>query len=118
MVQKVVHKTELEFNLKDLNRQTTLYEKGVISAQDYENKQLQYAQAERNFKNFEASISQIKEGISNVNMTSKGTEINRVKEEMTLLKNVIQSFNQLKKAIKDWEFQYVLSSNINGKVSF
>ncbi|EPR73019.1 putative hemolysin secretion protein [Winogradskyella psychrotolerans RS-3] len=116
--QRDLNKTELEFNLKDLNRQTTLFEKGVISAQEYENKQLQYAQAERNFKNFEASISQIREGISNANMTSKGTEINRVKEEMTLLKNVIQSFNQLKKAVKDWEFQYVLSSNINGKVSF
>ncbi|WP_458627507.1 HlyD family secretion protein [Winogradskyella sp. PC D3.3] len=116
--QRDINKTELEFNLKDLNRQTTLFEKGVISAQEYENKQLQYAQAERNYKNFEASISQIREGISNANMTSKGTEINRVKEEMTLLKNVIQSFNQLKKAVKDWEFQYVLSSNINGKVSF
>ena len=116
--QRDINKTELEFNLKDLNRQTTLFEKGVISAQEYENQQLQYAQAERNYKNFEASISQIREGISNANMASKGTEINRVKEEMTLLKNVIQSFNQLKKAIKDWEFQYVLSSNINGKVSF
>jgi len=37
---------------------------------------------------------------------------------MTLLKNVIQSFNQLKKAIKNWETQYVLKSNINGKVAF
>ena len=116
--QRDLNKTELEFNLKDLNRQTALFEKGVISAHEYESKQMQYAQAERNYKNFEASISQMREGISNANKTSKGTEINRVKEEMTLLKNVIQSFNQLRKAIKDWEFQYVLKSNINGKVSF
>lgn len=99
-------------------RNKSLFEKGVISAQNYENKQLEYAQAERNYKNFESSISQIREGISNVHKTSKGTEINRVKEEMILLKNVIQSFNQLKKAIKDWEYEYVLKSNIKGKVSF
>ena len=37
---------------------------------------------------------------------------------MTLLKTVIQSFNQLKKAIRDWERLYVLKSNIKGKVSF
>ncbi|MFV0248678.1 MAG: HlyD family secretion protein [Tenacibaculum sp.] len=37
---------------------------------------------------------------------------------MTLLKNVIQSFNQLKRAIRDWEQLYVLKSNVNGKVSF
>jgi len=116
--QRDINKTELEFTQRDLNRQKTLFDKGVISAQDYENKQLQYAQAERNYKNFEASISQIREGISTARMTSKGTEINRVKEEMVLLKNVIQSFNQLKKAIKDWERLYVLKSNINGNVSF
>jgi len=116
--QRDINRTELEFTQKDLNRQKILFEKGVISAQDYENKQLQYAQAERNYKNFEASISQIREAISTARMTSKGTEINRVKEEMTLLKGVIQSFNQLKKAIKDWERLYVLKSNINGKVSF
>ncbi|WP_375239901.1 HlyD family secretion protein [Aurantibacter sp.] len=116
--QRDINKTELEFTQKDLNRQKTLFEKGVISEQDYENKQLQYAQAERNYKNFEASISQMREGISNAHKTSKGTEINRIKEEMVLLKNIIQSFNQLKKAIKDWERLYVLKSNINGKVSF
>lgn len=54
----------------------------------------------------------------NAHRISKGSEINRVKEEMILLKNVIQSFNQLKKAIKDWENIYVLKSNINGNVSF
>ncbi|GFZ79614.1 hemolysin [Aquaticitalea lipolytica] len=116
--QRDINKTELEFKKKDLNRQQILFDKGVISAQDYENKQLEFAQAERNYKNFEASISQIREGISNAHKTSKGTEINRVKEEMTLLKSVIQSFNQLKKAIKDWEDIYVLKSNIEGKVSF
>ncbi|MBP93063.1 MAG: HlyD family secretion protein [Flavobacteriaceae bacterium] len=116
--QKEINKIELDFKNKDLQRSETLFEKGVISAQDYENKQLEFAQAERNYKNFESSISQIREGISNAKNTSKGTEINRIKEEMILLKNVIQSFNQLKKAIKDWEYQYVLQSNIEGKVAF
>jgi hypothetical protein len=37
---------------------------------------------------------------------------------MMLLKNVIQSFNQLKRAARDWENLYVLRSNINGSVSF
>ena len=70
------------------------------------------------FMNFETSISQTREAISNAQMNSKGTEINRTREEMVLLKNVIQSFNQLKKAIKDWEYQYVLQSKTNGKVAF
>jgi len=116
--QKEINKTELSFREKDLKRNKFLFEKGVIAAKDYENKQLEYAQAQRSYQNFESSMSQLREAISNAYKTSKGTEINRIKEEMTLLKNVIQSFNQLKKAIKDWEYRYVLKSNINGKVSF
>jgi multidrug efflux pump subunit AcrA (membrane-fusion protein) len=116
--QRDINKTELEFKQKDLERNKTLYAKGIISTQDYENKQLEIAQAQRNYKNFESSISQIREAISNARKTSKGTEINRVKEEMLLFKNVIQSFNQLIKSIKDWENRNVLKSNIEGKVSF
>ncbi|WP_458306419.1 HlyD family secretion protein [Croceiramulus getboli] len=37
---------------------------------------------------------------------------------MILLNGVIQSFNQLKKSIKDWERSYVLKTDIKGKVSF
>lgn len=116
--QRAINKTELEFSQKDVNRQKILFDKGVISEQDYENKQLQYAQAQRNYKNFESTISQAREGISNARRTSKGDKINRVKEEMTLLKSVIQSFNQLNKAVKDWEQLYVLKSNIKGNVAF
>ncbi len=116
--QKEINRTEVEFKEKDLQRNKTLFEKGIISTQDYENKQLEFAQVKRNFKNFETSISQIRQAISDANKTSKGTEISQVKEELLLLKNVIQSFNQLKKAIKDWESRYVLKSNINGTVSF
>lgn len=116
--QRDINKTELTFKQKDLERNKTLYEKGIISTQDYDNKQVEIAQAERNYKNFESSISQIREAISNAHRTSKSSEINRVKEEMVLLKNVIQSYNQLKRSVRDWEKRYVLKSNITGKVSF
>jgi len=116
--QKEINKTELNFKKKDLDRNKTLFDKGVISAQAYENIQLEYAQTKRSYKNFEFSISQIQEAIINARKNSRGTEINKLKEEMVLLKNVIQSFNQLKKSIRDWEYRFVLQSNIDGKVSF
>ena len=112
------NKIELDFNKKQLDRQKHLFDKGVISAQEYENEQVKYAQAQRNYKNFETSISRQRDNISAAHKTSKGTDINRIKEDMILLKSVIQSFSQLKKAIKDWERLYVLKSNVKGKVSF
>ncbi len=37
---------------------------------------------------------------------------------MLLLKSVLQSFNQLKKAIRDWELQYAFIATMDGKISF
>ena len=51
--QRDINKTELQFARNDLRRQENLHEQGVISDQEYENKQLQLAQAERNYRNFE-----------------------------------------------------------------
>jgi multidrug efflux pump subunit AcrA (membrane-fusion protein) len=116
--QRELNKRELEFKQKDLKRSKLLFEKGVISAKEYETKQLEYIQTERSYKNMIASISQVRESISNSKKTSKGTEISRIRQEMTLLKSVIQSFNQLKKSMKDWEMQYVFKSKMNGTVSF
>lgn len=116
--QKELNKKELSFKKKDLERSKSLFDKGVISEKDYELKQLDYLQSERSFKNMNSSISQLRESISNNKKTTKGTEIAKLREEMTLLKNVIQSFIQLKKSVKDWEMKYLLISEINGKVSF
>ncbi|WP_281846958.1 HlyD family secretion protein [Olleya namhaensis] len=116
--QLVLNQSQLILKKKDLNRYKTLFDQGTIARLEYENKQIEFLQAEQNLKSFEASISQLRESIGNANKTSKGSEINKTKEEMMLLKGVIQSFNQLKKAIRDWETRYVLKSNINGKVAY
>lgn len=116
--QKEINQAELAFRKKDLERNQTLFDKGVISAMEFEGKQLEYLQAERNYATMGTSISQLREAISNAKSTSRGTEINKTKENITLLKNVIQSFNQLKTRLKDWELRYLLKSDMNGKVSF
>jgi multidrug resistance efflux pump len=116
--QKELNRKELSFKKKDLERSKSLFDKGVISEKEYELRQLDYLQSERSYKNMNSSISQIRESISNNKKTSRGTEIAKVREDMSLLKNVIQSFNQLKKNIKEWEMKYLLTSEINGKVSF
>jgi multidrug resistance efflux pump len=116
--QKKLNETELSFQKDDVERHKLLYEKGVISLQEYERKQASYLQAVRNYESLDASISQIREAIGNANKIAVGTSITKIKEEIGQLKSVIQAFNQLKKTVKEWEMKYVLSSNINGTVSF
>lgn len=116
--QKELSKREYAFKEKDLKRQKLLFEKGVISAKDYESKQIELLQAEKSLQNLESSISQIRELISNSSTNLKGTSIEKKQKDSRLLKNTIQSFYQLKKEIDDWEKKYVLRSSIGGQVTF
>ena len=109
---------EFQFISEALKRNKILYEKGVIAKQDYEDKVLETLVAERSVKSLRLSISQAREAISNSKKLTEGTEFNRNKEELVLLKKSIQSFNQLKKALRDWENLYALKSKIKGNVTF
>lgn len=117
-LQKEIYQSELVFKEKDLARYKTLFKKGVISAQEYENKQQALLVSQRNLNTLNQSVSQTIEAISNARKTSRGTQISKTKQEVVLMKDLIQSFNRLKKNIKDWELRYVLQSNMTGKVSF
>jgi len=116
--QKKINQSELNVLKKDLDRQQQLFNKGVIAKQSLESKELSYLQAQRSYANIDAAISQIREAISNTNIQSISTSINQTKEEINLLKNVIQSFNQLKSALINWEKSYTIVSDIDGKVVF
>ncbi|ESU29689.1 hypothetical protein FLJC2902T_01620 [Flavobacterium limnosediminis JC2902] len=116
--QKNINEQELKLQKNEISRYTALHNKGVISDQEFETKKLNYLQSEKNYKNLLASISQLKSSLIENKRAVKGTEISGTKEEVTLSRNVTQSFYQLKKAIKDWELNYVLKSSIEGEVAF
>jgi multidrug resistance efflux pump len=115
---KRIQQTELDFKKKELDRHKTLFEKGVIAAQEYELKQLEYAQNVRSFQSMDASISQLRNQLSNTSSSLEGIKINRSRENIQLYKSLIQSFTQLKKAVNDYEQLYILRATINGRLSF
>ncbi|NHN26673.1 HlyD family efflux transporter periplasmic adaptor subunit [Flavobacterium jejuense] len=116
--QKSINQSELELEKNQLDRQELLYKKGVIAAQEFEKFKLTYLQSQKNYKNLLSSISQLKSSLNELNRSSKTTTINSTKDAVNLERNVLQSFFQLKKAIKDWELNYVLRTSMQGKVSF
>lgn len=109
---------ELQLKSKEFARQKYLFEKDVISAQESENSKRDYLQAEKNVRNISSQLSQMRSSINDLNRNSSNTRVNETKDNINLLRNVLQSFNQLKKAINDWELAYVLRSSVKGKVSF
>jgi multidrug resistance efflux pump len=116
--QKEINQSELQLLKTDVERYERLFKKGVISAQEIEKQRLIYLQAEKNYKSLLSSISQLKSSINELNRSSKTTVINESTTSINLERSVMQSFYQLKKAIKDWELNYVFRSSVIGTVSF
>ena len=116
--QKQLDAKSLEFSKNEFYRNKTLFDKGVISLQEFETKEMAYLTSERNFKNLDISLSQLKQALGDAYRNSKETQINNDIENIRLYKNAGQSLNQLKEAIKNWESTYLLTAEIDGNVSF
>jgi len=116
--QKVINESELQLQKNEIVRFETLFNKGIISAQEMEAKKLSYLQAQKSYKSLLSSISQLKSSLIDNSKLSQNTQISGTKEEVTLGRNLAQSFYQLKKVIKDWELNYTLKSSVSGVVTF
>ncbi len=116
--QKRILEKELELKRTEFDRYTTLFQKGVISQQEFESKELDYLQIQKNVNTTTISISQMRDALSSANQNLRATFINKELEHARVKKNLLQSFHALKKAISDWKYNYVLSSSINGVISF
>lgn len=109
---------ELQFKKKELGRFEILFKKGVISAQEFENKQVEYLQQEKNRQSLKSQLSQLNSSVNDLNRSKQNTSVNELKDNVILLQNTIQAYNQLKKEIADWDLNFVLRASINGKLSY
>ncbi|KAF2079386.1 HlyD family secretion protein [Flavobacterium sharifuzzamanii] len=116
--QKTINERELELQRNEVARFETLFNKGIISAQEMEAKKLSFLQAQKNYRGLLSSISQLRSSLIDNTKSSQNSQINSTREEVNLGRNVSQSFYQLKKVIRDWELAYALKSSISGKVTF
>jgi multidrug resistance efflux pump len=116
--QKEINQNELVLQKNELDRYEILFKKGIYAAQEVEKQRLVYLQAQRGYQGLLSTISQLKSSLIELNRNSQTTLINESKETINLKDNKKLAFNQLKKAVKDWELKYILKSSIDGKVSF
>ena len=79
---------------------------------------MEYLQMEEQVNQMAISISQLQETLNTAYQTIKNTNINREEEEARSLKALIQSYQGLKRSLRDWEYLYLMKSSIIGIVSF
>lgn len=115
--QKIIEE-QLLIAKKQLQRDSLLNRKEVISHEELERAHNQYLQASLSYENIctsienlQIQISQVKESLFDTNFQNedKGNSL------QTQIKTVI---NQLQNEIQAWEMSYILTSPIEGKITF
>lgn len=109
---------KFDLSRKNFGRSQLLFDQGVISKMELENEKIKYLQAEQNLKTINISLSQLQEGISTLNKTKSGANINAEKDKSNYSSQTLQLFEQLRKSLKQWEQNYLVISSSNGLVSF
>lgn len=118
IVQRNLLEEELELEKTDFERHNVLYRKGVISQQEFESKKGELLQMEKSISSMAISISQMREAIASSSYALSNTRINQQEEDTRLFSSLNQNYYALQKALLDWEYNYVLSSSLDGTISF
>ncbi|MFD1770463.1 HlyD family efflux transporter periplasmic adaptor subunit [Sphingobacterium suaedae] len=116
--QHVLESSKLALTEKSFRRSELLYKEGVISAMELESEKLKLLEEQRFHKNTEIAIAQLQEGIMNFKKSKKGAEINMVKEKTSHSSASLLLLGKLKKALQQWEKNYLIYASIDGKLSY
>ena len=109
---------ELELKRAELNRMQRLFDKGVIARQELEFKQLDVIQYERNYKSFEAQISQLRNQLSNTAGTLRSLDIENETNNFSLRRQVNQAYVNLKRALNNYKNTYLITAREDGRIYY
>ena len=95
-----------------------LFEKGVISKQEYEEVSIKEFEGRQRINDTKADINNIKFQINNSNKNFQLNDAKLNSSTQSLSKALVHSYNQLQVAIKEWENKYLISAPRRGIISF
>ena len=116
--QKRLKKRTLYLKRKEYKRYKTLFEKGIISEMEIEQKLTEVLQQKSALKSINSQLSQLKESLNKAGTNVDMLNVKKTQQDTRLQQKVYQSFENLRSSIDTWKQNYVLQSNSKGKVSF
>ncbi|MPQ48503.1 HlyD family efflux transporter periplasmic adaptor subunit [Marinifilum sp. N1E240] len=116
--QKKILESELAISKKQYVRDSSLYQRGVISQSDFQNAKKKYLDQSYTFHGSRTSLASTQISISEVKQQIIDMELQKENERKELQNLMIQTFDNLTAQIDIWEQRYIIKSPIDGKVSF
>ncbi|WP_372754569.1 HlyD family secretion protein [Labilibaculum sp.] len=116
--QKKILASELAISKSQFFRDSSLFNRGVISKSDFQNSRKSYLEQSYSFQGARSSLASTQISISEVKQEIIDLELLKENERKELQNLLIQSFDNLNAQIDIWEQKYILRSPIAGRVSF
>jgi multidrug resistance efflux pump len=101
----------------DTVRNKELFDSGIISPREYGQNRVNHLRSELEHANYKKSISQARLQISTLEQSIKNAYIADDQNTVRSLRQTLQAYYELKKALEEWERRYLIKSSIKGQVS-
>lgn len=109
---------DLEIAKTDFDRYQDLFNKGVISKRDLENKEIGYLKTQREYGKLEQQLNQLQLGRRRTQNHKMQFDNSRLKNAAIYSSKLELEQTELFSALNEWEEQYLLKSPIQGRISF
>jgi len=116
--QRELVKKEEELTKKDYLRNKKLFEAGVLSSLQFENEEKKFLLAQRESSSADQNVSTTNLSIVGLQKAISEIELAARDEQTRLEQAIDQSLKTLQSSILLWEEKYLVTSQINGVVSF
>jgi HlyD family secretion protein len=116
--QKQITEEQLSLSKNKYQRDSLLNRKGILSDEEYENTKNQYLQSILSCENIASSVDNSRIQIGQMKENLFETNYQDIEKGNTLKSKLGTLITQLQSEIQSWELTYVLSSPLNGKITF
>jgi len=113
-----LEEAKLELATADYERAASLFRQGVISKAELDNDKIALLQAQQSLRSLKMTRSQLEDTRTGLKKVKTGTGISAEKEKITYTSRTAQMYEQLRRAVRQWEQNYLVISSVDGTVSF
>jgi len=111
------YRQSLELSQNSYDRNTLLFDKGVISKAEYENATQDFLNNKRQYEGFRTSMSNTQIAIENYNNLLTKSDIAGTEFRNNYKQQLNNAYQRLKNDLLFWEQQFLIMSPISGKVT-
>lgn len=116
--QEQIQQEQYRIGKKQYERDSILFEEGILAAADLEVSRTQLLQRRTAYEQLKASIDNLQIQIGDLETDILDYELQRAEKEKVLYQNYSVAAEQLLNEINNWELNYVLKASVSGTVSF